>query len=164
MRVSTNFIYYMILDKLENADAYYDCVPMFQQFMDFYVHNDLLALPACKLKLDGDDLIVNINDIVGKKEEDCKMEAHKEYIDIQIPLNGNEYMGWKAQCDCESVTVPYNEQKDVEFYSDKATSKIFVPAGHFAVFFPEDAHQPGIAEGQSYRKIIVKVRDIRSVR
>lgn len=152
----------MILDKLENADAYYACVPMFRQFMEFYANNDLMALPACKIKLAGDDLVVNISDVIGKKEEDCRMEAHKEYIDIQIPLNGNEYIGWKAQCDCESVTSPYNEQKDIEFYGDKATAKVYVPAGHFAVFFPEDAHQPCIAEGQSYRKIVVKIKDIRS--
>jgi beta-galactosidase beta subunit len=33
-----------------------------------------------------------------------------------------------------------------------------VPAGHFTVFFPEDAHQPGIAPGKEYRKLIVKAR------
>ena len=26
----------MILDKLENADRYFDCVPGFEQFMKFY--------------------------------------------------------------------------------------------------------------------------------
>lgn len=151
----------MILDTLENADAYFACVPGFEQFMQFFNHNDLLALPACKIKLDGDDLIVNINDFVGKKSEDCRMEAHKEYIDIQIPLEEEEQMGWKPACDCQLITSEYNEQKDVEFYADKATTLFTVPADHFVVFFPEDAHQPGIAEGKKYRKIIVKIKDNR---
>lgn len=152
----------MILDKLENADAYFSCVPYFEQFMKFFNNNDLLNMPAGRIKLNGDDLIVNINDFVGKKIEDCRMEAHKEYIDIQIPLNNDELMGWKAQEDCEIITSPYNEQKDVEFYADKASAMFNVPAGHFTVFFPEDAHQPGIAEGCKYRKLIVKVKDTRS--
>lgn len=148
----------MILDKLENADRYFDCVPGFEKFMEFYKANDLESLPACKIKLDGDDLIVNINDFKGKEESACRMEAHKEYLDIQIPLGDDEEMGWKAQVDCNEVSTEYNEQKDVEFYADKAVSRFAVPAGHFAVFFPEDAHQPGIAPGKEYRKIIVKAK------
>ena len=86
------------------------------------------------------------------------MEAHKDYLDIQIPLGDDEIMGWKAQVDCQEVTQEYDEGKDVEFYGDKATAKFTVPAGHFAVFFPSDAHQPGIAPGKEYRKLIVKAR------
>ena len=148
----------MILDKLENADWYFGCVPGFQQFMKFFNDNDLEELPACKIKLDGHDLIVKICDQAPKDEKDCKLEAHKDYIDIQIPLTDDEEMGWKAQVDCQQITTEYNEQKDVEFYGDKATARFCVPAGHFAVFFPEDAHQPGIAPGKVYRKIIVKAK------
>ena len=148
----------MILDKLENASQYFDSVPRFEEFMQFFNCNDLEALPACKIKLDGDDLFVNILDFKGKEAANCKMEAHHDYIDIQIPLGEDEQMGWKAQVDCENVKEEYNEGKDVEFYGDKAVTVFTVPAGHFAVFFPGDAHQPGIAPGKEYRKLIVKTR------
>ncbi len=148
----------MIIDKLENADNYYDVVPGLERFMQFYEANDLEAMPACKIKLEGNDLIVNLNDFSGKEEEDCRMEAHREYLDIQIPVGEDEMMGWKAQVDCRDITAEYNEQKDVEFYADKATAMFCVPDGHFAVFFPWDAHQPGIAPGKKYRKIIVKAK------
>lgn len=148
----------MILDKLENADWYFDSVPGLKEFMQFYNDNDLEELPACKIYLDGKDLFVNILDFKGKEETKCRMEAHKDYLDIQIPLGDDEVMGWKAQVDCQEVTQEYDEGKDVEFYGDKATAKFTVPAGHFAVFFPSDAHQPGIAPGKEYRKLIVKAR------
>ena len=135
----------MILDKLENADWYFDSVPGLKEFMKFYNENDLEELPACKIFLDGKDLFVNILDFKGKEESKCRMEAHKDYLDIQIPLGDDEIMGWKAQVDCQEVTQEYDEGKDVEFY-------------HFAVFFPSDAHQPGIAPGKEYRKVIVKAR------
>ena len=94
----------------------------------------------------------------GKKEADCDMEGHHDYIDIQIPMNADEVMGWKAQVDCEIVKEEYDEGKDMELYGDKAVTFITVPAGYFVVFFPSDAHQPGIAPGKSYRKLIVKTR------
>lgn len=148
----------MILDKLENASQYFESVPRFEEFMQFFNSNDLEALPACKIKLDGNDLFVNILDFKGKEAANCKMEAHHDYIDIQIPLGEDEQMGWKAQVDCESIKEEYNEGKDVEFYNDKAVATFTVPAGHFAVFFPSDAHQPGIAPGKEYRKLIVKTK------
>lgn len=148
----------MILDKLENADLYFDSVPGFEKFMQFYEDNDLEELPACKIKLDGDDLIVNLLDFKGKAEKDCPLEAHKDYIDIQIPLTGTECMGWKAQVDCQSVSEEYDEGKDIEFYNDQPNTVVTVPAGHFVVFFPSDAHQPGIAPNRAYRKIIVKTK------
>ena len=153
-----NCLKIMILDKLENADWYFDSVPGLKEFMKFYNENDLEELPACKIFLDGKDLFVNIVDFKGKEESKCRMEAHKDYLDIQIPLGDDEVMGWKAQVDCQDVTQEYDEGKDVEFYGDKATAKFTVPAGHFAVFFPSDAHQPGIAPGKEYRKLIVKAR------
>ena len=35
----------MILDKLENADWYYDSVPGLKEFMKFYNDNDLEEMP-----------------------------------------------------------------------------------------------------------------------
>ena len=147
----------MILDKLENADWYYESVPRLKEFMEFFNNNDLEELPACKIKIDGDDLFVNIMDFKGKKEADCDMEGHHDYIDIQIPFD-TERMGWKSVADCESIKSEYDEGKDMELYNDKAQTYIDVPRGYFVVFFPTDAHQPGIAPGKSYRKLIAKTR------
>ena len=148
----------MILDKLENADQYYDSVPRFREFMQFFNNNSLEDIPACKIKLDGNDLIVNIMDFEGKEAKNCKMEGHKDYIDIQIPMGESEMMGWKAQVDCDIIQEEYDEGKDMEIYGDKAVTTFTVPDGYFVVFFPSDAHQPGIAPGKKYRKLIVKTR------
>ena len=63
----------MILDKLENADWYFDSVPGLKEFMKFYNENDLEELPACKIFLDGKDLFVNIVDFKGKEESKCRI-------------------------------------------------------------------------------------------
>jgi YhcH/YjgK/YiaL family protein len=147
----------MILDKLENGGKYALVHPLFKKAFDYLQNTDLKALENGKIELQGSDLVVNVVDITGKTEEAARMETHKNFIDIQIPIGAAETMGWKALSALENITDPYNPEKDLTFYADKATTFLNVQAYEFAVFFPEDGHQPGIGEGV-YRKIIVKIR------
>lgn len=147
----------MILDTLENARMYESVNPRFKQAFDFLLKEDLAALPAGKIELDGANLFVNVVDITGKSVDEAKMETHNEYIDIQVPVGKAETMGWLAASKLKNPTAPYNSEKDITFFTDKASNLILVQPYEFAIFFPEDGHQPGISEG-TYRKIIVKVR------
>jgi biofilm protein TabA len=147
----------MILDSLKNCDKYASIHPRFKKAFDFLTNTDLAAMPAGKIELEGSDLFVNAVDITAKTENVAKMETHNNYIDIQVPVGAVETMGWKAANKLSQITDPYNTEKDITFYADKATSFVNVQPYEFAVFFPEDGHQPGIGEG-IFRKIIVKVR------
>lgn len=147
----------MILDKLENGGKYALVHPLFKKAFDYLQNTDLKALENGKIELQGSDLVVNVVDITGKTAEAARMETHKNFIDIQIPIGAAETMGWKALSALENVTDPYNPEKDLTFYADKATTFLNVQPYEFAIFFPEDGHQPGIGEGV-YRKIIVKIR------
>lgn len=147
----------MILDSIKNSGKYISAHPLFKQAFDFLNANDLATLPLGKTELKGSDLFINVVDITGKTENAAKMETHNNYIDIQIPVGNSERMGWKSLTALSQVTEAYNSDKDITFYADKATCMIDVQPYQFAIFFPEDGHQPGISEG-TYRKIIVKVR------
>lgn len=147
----------MILDTVKNGGKYASVHPLFKKAFDYLQSVDLAALPVSKIELQGSDLVVNVVDITGKKPEDARMETHNNFIDIQVPVGAAETMGWIAGEKLVHVTHPYNADKDITFFADKATNFIHVHPYEFAIFFPEDGHQPGIAEG-TYRKIIVKVR------
>ncbi len=147
----------MILDSINNWQKYASVHPLFSKAFEFLVQNDLNTLEKGKIKLDGDDLVINIVDITGKDESNAKMESHRKFIDIQIPVGNSEKMGWKALKDAKEISMEYDNDKDLIFYNDKATSFLNVQAMEFAIFFPEDCHQPGISEG-TYRKVIVKIR------
>lgn len=147
----------MILDSLKNGQKYASVHPRFKKAFDYLQSTDLAALPVGKVELDGADLVVNVVDITGKSEATAKMETHNNFIDIQVPVGAVEKMGWISAQNLKEVTDPYNAEKDLTFYADKASVFIDVQPYEFAVFFPEDGHQPGIAEG-TYRKIIVKVK------
>ena len=109
-----------------------------------------------KIELDGTNLFVNVAEISGKTSDEAKMETHRNYIDIQLPVTATETMGWIAVNDLQQTTQEYNAEKDVAFFADKATTFVNVQPYQFAIFFPQDAHQPGIATG-THKKVIVKV-------
>jgi YhcH/YjgK/YiaL family protein len=147
----------MILDTLKNAELYQSIHPLFKKAFDFLKTTDLKSLPLGKIELEGSDLVVSVVEISGKTVQDARMETHQKFIDIQLPLDDEETMGWIAAEKLTKVTQPYNAEKDIAFFADEAENLVRVGAMEFAVFFPSDAHQPGIGSG-NHRKIIVKVR------
>ncbi len=147
----------MILDSLKNCNNYAQVHPRFQQAFDFLQSTDLNQLPLGKIELDGTNLVVNIVLAKGKTRDEAKMETHNQFIDIQVPLETTETMGWISGNMLKNPLDAYNSEKDITFFTDKATNFIEVLPMQFAVFFPEDGHQPGIFTGE-YKKIIVKVR------
>jgi YhcH/YjgK/YiaL family protein len=146
----------MILDTLSNSKLYESVHPRFKKAFEYLRNTDLKSLPLGKIELEGSNLLVNVVDITGKPASEARMETHRKFIDIQVPVGNTETMGWLAAENLKNPTAPYDAEKDITFFTDKASVFIPVQPYEFAVFFPEDGHQPGIAEGV-YRKIIVKV-------
>lgn len=147
----------MILDSLNNSALYEGLHPRFKAAFDFIKATDFSKLEPGKIELDGKNLFVNFAEGNGKTPEVAKMETHNEYIDIQVPYTSVETMGYIPACDLKAPMDAYNAEKDITFFTDKATAFVAVVPGQFAIFFPEDGHQPGIGEGP-FRKIIVKVK------
>lgn len=104
----------------------------------------------------GNDIIVKSEEPALLPREKVSLEAHRRYIDIQLPLKGPEKMGWASVSGLKLPRAEYDEKNDVVFFGDSATSLINVRPGQMAVFFPEDAHGPNIGLG-THRKLIIKV-------
>lgn len=152
-------LFIMIIDKLENADRYFGCGKGLKEAFAFLINNELEDLPNCKIKLDGNEVYLTISTLQCKAISDCHLEAHKDYIDIQLLVSGKEKIGWKPQENCDDVFKEYDEQNDVEFYLDEPDTFFTLHEGEFAIFFPEDAHMPCIGEGEEIKKVVVKVRN-----
>jgi len=146
----------MILDSLENSGLYESVHPRLKKAFEYLRSTDLAALPIGKIELEGQNLVVNVVEMTGKTVDMAKVETHNRYIDIQIPINGIETMGWIATNQLKEVSTAYNAQKDITFFADKASNLIVVQPYEFVVFFPTDGHQPGIGSG-NYKKVIVKI-------
>jgi YhcH/YjgK/YiaL family protein len=147
----------MIIDTLANLARYESLNPHFKQAFDFLKKTDLSQLETGKkIILDGENSFINVNEGAGKEKPDAKLEQHRKYIDIQVPISMPETYGWKQGAKCSEVLKPYNPEKDIEFFSDEPTTYFTLNTDEFCIFFPEDGHAPGIGNG-NLKKLIVKV-------
>lgn len=147
----------MVVDTLENLEKYASLNPLFAQAIAFLKSHDLQAMEIGKTELKGKDLFVNVTQAKPKAKEEAKLETHKEFIDIQIPLSGTEIIGYTAAKNCVPVDAPYNAEDDIAFYEGLAETYITVKPGMFAIFFPQDGHAPAITPN-GVKKIIIKVK------
>jgi biofilm protein TabA len=69
-----------------------------------------------KYFIDSDEIYFMVNQYESKPAADCKPETHEKYIDIQIILEGEEQMGYRA-FDGQAPSVEYNPEKDVTFFA-----------------------------------------------
>ena len=146
----------MIFDTLANAARYAALHPLFPRAFEFLRTADLKALAPGRHPIDGENLIVIAEMAAGRRRDDAKLECHRQYIDIQLVLDGTDEMGWKPLCDCVDPLAEYRAEKDIQFFRDAPASWIATPPGAFCIFFPEDAHAPLVGTGE-IRKVILKV-------
>ena len=144
----------MILDALEHLGNYAKLHAGFGVVVKFLADHDLQALPLGRCDIDGNNVFVSINSYTT--QEAPKVEFHKAYADIQIVLEGHEQVGWTPRQNLQNVT-PYDAKKDIAF-GEGTTQKMEAVPGRCFVFFPEDAHQPGIGNGNSVKKAVFKIR------
>lgn len=86
-------------------------------------------------------------------------EAHRDYIDVQILLQGRELILWNRLENMEE-TVPYDPQTDKQGLRGKG-SVLEMQPGMFCALFPGDAHtacrHAEAQEATDYAKYVVKL-------
>lgn len=147
----------MIYGTLKESKRIEGLHPQFQKLFDYLKENDLLNTELGKIELDGNRLFINNTDSQLYQASERSLEVHKDYLDIQIPLNAPEIIGIKPTKDCSSIKTSYDDKKDILFFNDTPTNYITIHPGEFIVLYPEDAHAPLIGEGK-VRKLVVKIK------
>jgi len=143
----------MILDRLENAGRYEGAHKGFRAAFDFLRSAGLADLAPGRHDVDGDRVFVMIARDSGRGHGGAKLEAHRKYIDIQVAIAGAEEIGWKPVADCRQPEAEFDAAKDIVFFRDPSDLWLPMPAGTFAVFFPEDAHAPLAGKGPLHKAI-----------
>ena len=151
----------MIIDKLENACFYYGFGDKFEKAFEFLKETNLKEMENGRYEIDGDEIYVALQDYNTKPEVDGKFEAHKEYIDIQFIVTGEEKLGY-GNIEHYTPTTEYDKEKDIVFLKNKEKENHFVYAkeNDFVIFAPQDAHMPCISIDKStyVKKAVVKIK------
>ncbi|MFM9276668.1 YhcH/YjgK/YiaL family protein [Paenibacillus jiagnxiensis] len=151
----------MILAVLDQAELFRHLHPGFDEAFAFIQQSSTRDLIPGKYKIDGDRVFAMVQEYVTKPESECGWESHREYIDIQYLVLGQEQMN-SAPLDRLIDQSDYVTATDKISYRSALSpySSLQVRAGQFTVFFPEDGHQACICSGTSevVKKIVIKVK------
>lgn len=147
----------MIFDKLTNYPIYFQSSEMRSIIEDVIQNYSITTEDGIYKKFDH--YYIKVMSPKTLKVSDI-IESHQRETDIQILLKGAEKIRIFSE---ESVTIKsdYNPETDCTFYTPSSDphSEIVLQPGYFAMFFPQDIHNPLIANNtiQSLKKIVVKI-------
>jgi YhcH/YjgK/YiaL family protein len=145
----------MIFDTIANAPKYFPLHPHFAAAFDWLANNP--DAHEGKYEIVGAECFVMIQHPTGRGKDDPLLEAHNEYIDIQITLEGVDEIGWKARKDCSRVKQEYSSEDDAALWPEAPDFYVRLAPGTFVVLYPEDAHGPLAGDG-SMKKAVFKLR------
>lgn len=152
----------MIQDSLEFSGAYAPLHPLFPAAFEYLKTFDP-ATPDGKYEIDGKRLHASVQRYETAPEAAKAWEAHRVYADIQFIVSGREKVLYAPAGEFRPAT-PYNPEKDVQKFDGtgvRHVSSTVIPAGSFAVYFPQDGHKPGCQAGDTPEpvvKVVLKVR------
>jgi len=140
----------MIYDRIENAEIYFKACKGMSRALKFYREKCSPGIECGKYRI-GAGIFAIVQEYESKDRSDGFFEVHRKYVDIQIVIKGTELAGIANLKDCRTIQK-YDSEKDfhkLEGGNDIITLK----KGFFAVFFPQDAHMPGVKSGTNKEKI-----------
>lgn len=146
----------MIIDSLENMSIY-DNIP--QNVINF-VKTLTPETEIGRYEIDKNSY-ANIDVYETKNLKDCKFEAHKNYIDIQMLLSGIEELDYTPVKDL-IVSEKYDEKRDIMFFEnpDRISDSVILEVGKFALIYPHEAHRPQVAfnaNSKTVKKVVIKI-------
>ncbi len=152
----------MVFDRLEHAKQYYGLGAGIEKVLRFYegYQDDGRDLPA-HTALDGEKIFLIGMNYIGGEEDGVEMEAHRNYVDVMYVVEGEEKFYYKPFANAQNILTAYDAEDDcVMLGIDRDVASVHFPAGHVAIFFPQDAHLAAQLweTPLKTRKFIAKVR------
>lgn len=146
----------MVLDSLEKFGMYTSLNPNFVKVLEFLQNSDFQELPVGRNEIFGDLVYANVVEAKPKAKSETPIEIHRRYIDVHVPVSGDEHMGYTPLN--ELPYAEFIEADDAALYpvAMQARDYFNVKRGEFAIFFPQDGHAPAITD-VPLKKIIIKV-------
>lgn len=146
----------MILAKIKHLSGY---LPKYGGEIMKFVYSLSADTPDGGYPIIGETVFARVMSYQTKPAQDCEIEAHRKYVDVQSTLSGVEGIGIFGGL--SSVKTPYSAEKDVVFYNTaEPLYTAAVHEGYFAVIFTDEPHRPQTAVGgkiQKIKKFVIKI-------
>lgn len=146
------------IDKEEFAKEYSAHKIWWDKAFAFLKDTDLASLKPGEYAIVGTDVFARVTEVQLKDLDSSKWEAHKNFHDIHYVITGKEKIGI-GPVSSATVIVPYDDKRDIAFYSGKGN--YYIADQHdFFIAFTKNIHRPGlkIDEKSGVKKLVIKVR------
>lgn len=148
----------MIIDRLENAEAYMVSGELREAFS--FLRGLGVDTPEGEHEIRGRRIFARVMRYQSIPREQGKLESHRRYADIQVLLSGKEFIEWVPVEGSDDAF--YDSEADVSFHPvpESAHGLFMLTPGLFALFLPGDAHMPMLQAGQvsgPVTKVVIKV-------
>ena len=122
------------------------------------LHNGGASVPEGKYFVGKDGIFFCVSEYTTRSVENSKWEAHKEYADLQVVLNGEEHI---LISDIDTMeTGAYHEESDYLECKGEPMHTLKLNENICVLLMPEDAHMPGISVGnnpKAVKKVVFKI-------
>lgn len=123
-------------------------------------HNPAEMEPGTYI-IDSNNVFAIIADLDAPDKDQVKWEAHRNFNDLQMILQGKAGMGVAEVASSNAaVTVPYDATKDNENFTVSGENYYDAAPGTFFIFSPKEMHRPAFKlDGYNHiKKMVIKVR------
>jgi len=148
----------MVIDSLENIQTYSKLNTRFIELFNFINKADFNMFDSGRHETSISGVYFLVNEYDTKSENLNILEAHKQFLDVQVMIKGEEIIEFET-VDGHEITKEYNKENDYILFKPKIPVNIILKSNMFAVFFPQDLHMPGYAYNKvsSVFKVVFKV-------
>jgi YhcH/YjgK/YiaL family protein len=147
----------MVLDSIDNAERYFHLSEGITKAMQYIQNNDLTKVEPGRYEIENDRLVMIVFEFESTNTNECRLEGHRKYIDLQYWLSGSELMGHEI-LNSQPVLDAYNEKTDCGFYNCIASYSRLLP-GMFVIYYPSDLHT-AVADplsNERVKKVVFKI-------
>ncbi len=148
----------MIFGNIHNLEDYPFLEEKVKECFAYAKDHDLAGFEKGSHEIDGEHLFVNIVEYDTVKAEARFWEAHKNYLDVHLMLNGTEQIDLNFIQNME--IKEFVEKDDFLPMDGEKNSSVILENGDFLICYPSDGHRTAVAAGESMKikKAIFKVR------
>lgn len=144
----------MYIDKISNLKNYVKDQNLLTAILDFI--KVAKTAPKGRTNILGESY-ANVLDYTTKPFETIKMEAHRQFVDLQCIISGEEKLLKQDILGVKPITE-YNAENDCIFYTPENFDCTILNESSFAILYPNDLHQCVAVDNPiDIRKIVFKI-------
>lgn len=136
--------------------------PIFKRVVNYLSDKDLTKFNLDEEHCIQEGVFFSVVERDTKPLENCRLEAHREYVDIHFLISGQERIGVSFDKGQFHINEDMRPARDTIFFDSESvpSDNLFtLNPGNFLIVFPEEVHRAlyQIESPQSVRKTVIKV-------